>query len=235
MDDKQTSVYGFLKNPSMVDFEGHLAGVFFTSGCNFRCGFCQNAQLLGRKQQGITWQRLHEACGEFREKWATAVVITGGEPTIAPDIPEIIDFFQKQGFSVKLDTNGSQPKTLEHVLPLVDYVAQDIKCSPSKYPEFVGFNEPERVKDSIELLKTSGTPYEFRTTLVESYHTDDELCRIGETVRGAQLYFVQPFLPREDLPDPGLREEPRTSPARLREAADLMSNYVQDVRIHGKL
>ena len=228
-----TSVYGFLKSPSMVDFQGHLAAVFFTSGCNFACGFCHNAALMAKQQAGLSWDRLKRAVENFQRNWVDGVVITGGEPTLAPDLGDLIEYFRARGLAVKLDTNGSRPDVLREVLPQVDLVAMDVKCSAEQYPGFVGFQEPDRIRESIRLIKEGAPAHEFRTTVLDSFHTDAEIERIGALIASASRHVVQAFVPREDLPDPDLRTVPRTSPDRLSEVRQLLEPYVEKVVIRG--
>ncbi len=230
---EKTSVYAHLKQPGMVDFSGHVSAVFFVTGCNFGCGFCHNAGLMARRRAGLSPAKLRQALGRFREQWADAVVLSGGEPTLAPDLADLLKFFRDEGFAVKLDSNGSRPEVLERVLPLVDYVAMDVKCSLENYPGFVKFHQPENIRASVQLLKNGSVDYEFRTTVVESFHCDEQMHAIGELVSGARRYCLQPFLPREDLPDPGLRNEPRTSPDRMTRIGELMQPYADEVVVRG--
>lgn len=226
-------IYASLRNPSLVDFPGRLAAVLFVTGCNFRCGFCHNAPLLGTVKPGHSWDQLDELCQRFRRQWVKAVVLTGGEPTLAGNLVEALHFFRERGFEVKLDTNGSRPGILAEVLPLVSFVAMDVKCSLPRYADFVGFADSGAVRESVGLLLAGTTPYEFRTTLIESVHTDEEMHAIGTTVRGALCFAVQPFIPRDDLPEPQLRQTPRTRPQALRHAADILRPYVRRVEIRG--
>jgi len=222
-----------MRNPSLVDFPGRMAAVFFFTGCNFRCGFCHNAPLLATAKAGYTWERLDELCAGFRRQWVEAVVLTGGEPTLAPGLAGAVRFFRQRGFDVKLDSNGSRPDVLASLLDQVHFVAMDVKCSLPRYPEFVGFADTEAVARSIRLLLGSSTPYEFRTTIIEAVHDDAEMQAIGETVRGASSYAVQAFIPRDDLPDPALRTTPRTRPQALQRAARVLRSYVGRVEIRG--
>jgi pyruvate formate lyase activating enzyme len=222
-------VVAYLKQPTLVDFPGKLAAIFFLSGCNFRCGYCHNAALLAAHRDGLPWEHLERAAVRFRKHWADGVVITGGEPTLSPDLPGLIRRLKSHGFAIKLDTNGSRPEILAAVLPEVDYVALDIKCSRATYPRLTGFSEVGRVAQSLDILRTGGRPYELRTTLLEDFHTDADLCEIGRWIEGADRLVLQPFLPREDLPDPALRQRPRTSPDRLRAAANLLRPHVREL------
>ncbi|MFW6414210.1 MAG: anaerobic ribonucleoside-triphosphate reductase activating protein [Verrucomicrobiota bacterium] len=228
--DSQSPVYGYLQRPSMVDFEGHISLVVFTAGCNFNCGFCHNASLISQAKGGISWSRLGTACQEFRKQWVDGVVISGGEPTLwGEELENLINLFKNYGFAVKLDTNGSNPDILKKVLPLIDYVSMDIKCSPDNYPALVGFSTPEIIEDSVAMIKSSGIRHEFRTTILEDFHTDAEMQTVCQLLKGAQRYILQPFLPRDNLPDEKLRNKARTSPDRLQNLEKLMSPCAQEV------
>jgi pyruvate formate lyase activating enzyme len=229
----ESSVYALLEKPSMIDYPGYLCGVFFVSGCNFACGFCHNAPLMGRKQKGIPWNRLDEICRKFKNEWVDAVCITGGEPTLAPDLIQLIEFFRGYGFKIKLDSNGALPDVLKECLPLVDYVAMDIKAGLSGYPELVGFTQTEKIAESVKLIMSSGVDHEFRTTVIEPFHTDEQVQEISELIRGAKRYCIQPFIPKDNLPDLQLRETKRTTPARLRRIEQLMKPHVQEVVVRG--
>ena len=226
-------VYAFLKNPSMVDFPGHLAGVFFVTGCNFHCGFCHNAVLMGRRQQGIGWTRLDAACRQFLENWADAAVITGGEPTLDPGLTGLIEWFRKFGWSVKLDTNGSRPDVLRECLPRLDYVAMDIKAGPTRYAALTGWTDLAGIAESIALIKDRAYGYEFRTTVIESIHDDEQMEEIGRLVHGATRFVLQPFVPREGLPDPEFSKIPRTSPDTLERMRCIMRPHAAEVLVRG--
>ena len=224
-----SSVCAFQKNPSMLDYPGCMSALFFTSGCNFRCGYCHNAALLAGAKGGLPYERLERACEKFREDWVDAAVITGGEPTLSPDLPILIGLFRSAGFRVKLDTNGSKPDAIARVLRDVDYVAMDVKCRLENYPRVAGFNDPDAIRRSIALVRDGARDYEFRTTIVESLHTDEELHAIGEAVRGARRCVVQPFVPRDDLRDETYRRMPRARDERVREAAAILRGYADEV------
>jgi len=229
----ETPVYAFLPQPSLVDFPGRLAAVFFTSGCNFSCGFCHNAPLMGRRQTGLTRERLAAACDGFRENWVNGVVITGGEPTLHEELPQLLRFFKEAGFAVKLDTNGSRPEMLEEVLPLADYVAMDIKTGLSEYAAFCGWKDVAAIQRSVELIMTRAADYEFRTTVVEPHHPDEPMREIAGLIHGARRYVLQPFLPRENLADPTFNRIPRTSPQRLEALRRMMESCADQVLIRG--
>jgi len=229
----ESPVYAFLEKPSMIDYPGYLCGVFFISGCNFSCGFCHNAPLMGKKQKGLPWSRLDEICRKFKTEWVDAVCITGGEPTLAADLIQLIEFFRGYGFKIKLDSNGALPEVLKECIPRVDYVAMDIKAGLSGYPELVGFNRTEKIAESVKLIMSSGIDHEFRTTIIEPFHTDDQMREIGRLIQDTKRYCIQPFIPKDNLPDLRMRETKRTTPARLRQIEKLMKPYVKEVVVRG--
>ena len=222
-----------LSSVSMVDYPGRMAAVFFTSGCNFHCGYCHNAARLGRFREGMTWESFRRQCSEFRTQWADGAVITGGEPTLHPGLGEMIRELKAFGFAVKLDTNGSQPDALERVLGDVDYVAMDIKCAPAKYPEVTGFTDRAALDRSVCLIRSRARNSEFRTTVVPGMQDDADMTAIGDWIRGARRFVLQPFVPREDLPEVALRAVPRTRPQRLVQLCELLKPYAEEVLLRG--
>ncbi len=231
--DQLSPVYGYRKQPTLVDFPGKLAAVFFTSGCNFRCGFCHNYAMLSQRRRGLTWEQLEDACHRFRADWVEAAVITGGEPTLWDDLPALVHHLRSHGFAVKLDTNGSRPDMLAELLPHLDYVAMDVKCSLERYPEFVGYRQPEHIAEAIGILKSATVPHEFRTTIVPGVHDDAEMARIGALLAGARRYVLQPFLPHDDLPDIALRKQSRTTPQHINQAAAQVQPHVHHLITRG--
>lgn len=229
-----TSIYAYLEKPSMVDYPKHFAAVFFVSGCGFTCGFCHNATLMGKRQAGLPRADLAAACAKFKRDWVNGVVVTGGEPTTAADLVELIRFFKERfGFAVKLDTNGSNPDRLAECLPLVDYVAMDIKCGLSGYPGLVGFPDTGKIQRSIDLVRANAKDYEFRTTVIETVHTDAQMREVYDTVKGSRRYALQAFIPRDDLPGETFRTLPRTTAARLHELKTLMDGCAAEILLRG--
>lgn len=226
-------VAALLTQPSMIDFPGHLAGVLFVAGCNFRCGFCHNAGLLGKPMPGMPWEQLRQACERFRQNWVDSVVVTGGEPTLADGLPDLLRFLRESGFQTKLDTNGSRPDVLENVLPLVDYVAMDVKGAPSQYAELVGYDDLDRIRASVCLVRERAGAGEFRTTVIEGVHEVAHVAEIGALIQGAHRYVLQPFLPREDLPEARFRRWPRTSMSFLERLREPVAGCVREVVIRG--
>ncbi len=229
-----TSIYAYLEKPSMVDYPKHFAAVFFVSGCNFTCGFCHNAELMGRKQNGLSIAKIETACSTFKKDWVNGVVITGGEPTRATDLIELIQLFKERfGFAVKLDTNGSNPQRLAECLPLVDYVAMDIKCGLSAYPDVAGFPAIDKIQQSIALIQAQAKDYEFRTTIIDTVHTNEQMKEVRQIVQGSRRYTLQAFIPRDGLPDEEYRNVPRTTSARLHELKELMAGCADEILLRG--
>ena len=198
-----------LQKLTLLDFPGHLACTVFLSGCNLRCPFCHNAALVLPRDDTpppITEDELM-AFLQKRKGRLQGVCITGGEPTLYPDLPVLLRRVRELGYAVKLDTNGTNPRLLRSILDegLADYVAMDIKSSPQGYTAVCGgVDVLEHVRQSAQLLMESGVDYEFRTTLAHPLHTKEDLVAIGQWLQGAKRYFLQQFIDSGDLIGHGL-------------------------------
>lgn len=190
---------------TLIDFPGTLATTVFTVGCNFRCPFCHNPELvLGAGQltsgtENKTEQEFFAFLAKRKGKLA-GVCITGGEPTLQPDLIDFIKKVRALGFRIKLDTNGARPDILKKLLDLklLDFVAMDIKNQLARYSETVGVKvDIERIKLSVELIRNSRLPYEFRTTVVPGIHTEKDFLEIAKWLSGAKAYYLQEY--REDV------------------------------------
>lgn len=183
---------------SLVDLDGKLACTIFTNGCNFRCPFCHNKDLvLNQNIQEISFDEIINFL-KLRKNMLDAVCVTGGEPTLHPDLEEKLKEIKKLGYYIKLDTNGSNPDMVIDLYNkgLIDYVAMDIKNTLSKYSKTCDnvhvnlFN----IQKTINFLMTSGIEYEFRTTLINEFHTIEDIIEIGKWLNGAKKYFLQKFV-----------------------------------------
>ena len=197
-----------LNKTTLLDYPGHVATTVFTGGCNFRCPFCHNASLLGNPtdQMCLSEEEVF-AFLEKRQGILEGVCITGGEPTLQPDLETFIRKVKKLGYLVKLDTNGSAPTVLADLLhkELLDYVAMDVKASKENYQSAVGavhFNLQD-VEKSIELLKKCGISYEFRTTVVKGIHRVEEFEKIGAWLEGCEAYYLQAYRENDQVLMPG--------------------------------
>lgn len=199
---------------SLCDYPCRVAAVVFTQGCNFRCPFCHNGHLLeasaapGALNEHVVLDRLAE-----RRDRLGGVVVSGGEPTLQPDLPLFLHRLKKLGLAVKLDTNGSRPDVLEGLLAdrLVDYLAMDIKAPWDKYARLAG-GAPDLVllRRSVRLIAASGLPHEFRTTRVEAMLTDEDCHAIRRQVPAGSVHKWQRFRSEHSL-DPALRAAPSTA------------------------
>lgn len=182
---------------SMVDWEGKVVCTVFASGCNFRCPFCHNASLALSSAEGVPEKEVFDYL-EKRKGLVDGVCVSGGEPTLSPDLKDFISRIKALGYQVKLDTNGTNPAVLKDLVTsgLVDYVAMDVKNSPSKYPITTGVGDPlvNNVLESARFLKDSGVKHEFRTTLIKEFHTDADMDYISTIVAGAQKYYLQKYV-----------------------------------------
>ncbi|MFC1643731.1 anaerobic ribonucleoside-triphosphate reductase activating protein [Candidatus Omnitrophota bacterium] len=187
-----------LQNLSLVDYPGHLASVVFVQGCNFRCGYCYNPDLVTLdKHFDFSEEDIFDSITR-RKEMIEGVVITGGEPTIYKDLPDFVRRLKNEGFKVKLDTNGSNPAQLEYMLraSLLDYIALDIKTSLPKYTIVTDQKGiEEAVSESIRLTMLSTVPYEFRTTCVPGIVGEEDFRLIAKVTRGAKKYCLQQFRP----------------------------------------
>ncbi len=195
---------GGLQKLTLIDFPGHLAATVFLMGCNFRCPFCYSAELVlpeRVKNQPTISQKEFFSFLKQRKGLLEGVVICGGEPTINKNLPVFVKKIKKLGYLIKLDTNGSNPKILKHLIgkKLIDYVAMDIKAPKEKYTQIIGTsgvrktNVLKKVEKSINILKESGIEYEFRTTVVPGLLGKKDILKIAHWIKPAKKYYLQNF------------------------------------------
>lgn len=185
-----------LQKLTLLDYPGKMACTVFTYGCNFRCGFCHNALLVTEENSDSISEDEFFSFLKKRQSILDGVCISGGEPTLQKDLYDFIKKVKALGYSVKLDTNGTNPNLLKTLLKenLLDYVAMDIKNSPPKYNLTCGCEvDISAVKESVSLLKGSNINYEFRTTTVREYHSAEDFNAIAQWLRGDSKYFLQHF------------------------------------------
>ena len=199
-----------LQKLTLLDFPGKMACTVFLQGCNFRCPFCQNGQLV--LPEKYTYGGISEDdFFSFLKKRASVldgVCISGGEPMIHAELESFIVRIKAMGYAVKLDTNGSCPEKLKQFISagLLDYVAMDIKNSPERYAETVGLPGMDLtgIYKSVDLLKSGAIPYEFRTTVIKEFHEKRNFCDIAAWIKGPGKYFIQNFVDSEDVIQKGL-------------------------------
>ncbi|MFP4036222.1 MAG: anaerobic ribonucleoside-triphosphate reductase activating protein [Desulfobacteraceae bacterium] len=199
-------VIGGIQKSSLIDYPGKVSCVLFLSGCNFRCPYCHNPELVTDTppaDDGVTPGEALEFL-RTRRDFLDGVVITGGEPTLAGDLPELCENIRRMDLSVKLDTNGSRPKAVRTLLEagFVDYVAMDIKTDPCLYGKTPGLRcRPEEILESVSLIMSSAPDYEFRTTCVRPLVDDEVIKKTAGIIKGARRYALQHFQ-GEKLLDP---------------------------------
>ena len=199
---------GGLTKTTLLDYPGHVAATVFIAGCNYRCPFCHNRELvLPDMAAGLSYIDEDEVFSflEKRKNILSGVCISGGEPTLAAGLADFIRRIKGLGFLVKLDTNGSLPEVLATLLAegLPDYVAMDIKHTKKQYPAACGV-AAEGIEASMALLKNSGIPHEFRTTVVQGLHDEEDLLDIGEWIKGGAPWFLQAFVDSDGVIAEGL-------------------------------
>ncbi len=191
---------GGLQKLTLIDYPGKLAATVFLIGCNFRCPWCYSRELVLpeeiKKQPKISEREFFNFL-KNRKGLLEAVTICGGEPTINNDLPKFIKKIKKLGYAVKLDTNGSNPKMLKRLIKnkLIDYVAMDIKAQKVQISKY-----KNEIKKSVELLKSSDIDFEFRTTVVPTIHTKEDILKITKWIGGPNVkYYLQNFRPEKTL------------------------------------
>ena len=223
-----------LQKMTLLDFPGRVACTVFLGGCDFRCPYCHNFQLADGSAKPLMEEGELLSFLERRKGLLEGVAITGGEPCLHPELPELMGKMKALGYAVKLDTNGAHPDRLAAILRegLADYVAMDIKNSPEKYARTAGLQRLDLapVRRSVALLMASPADYEFRTTVVDELHDEADFEAIGAWIAGAKRYFLQAFTDRDSVPFADLHAP---SAEKLRAYADIARRYVPDTRLRG--
>ena len=193
-----------LQKMTLLDFPGHVACTVFTGGCDMRCPFCHNYELVDGSAPPIMEEEELFAFLEKRKGLLDGVAFTGGEPCLQKNLPDLMKRVKQMGYSIKLDTNGNHPDMLRRMMEegLLDYVAMDIKNSPDKYALTAGLRQIDMgpIRESVKMLMEGPVNYEFRTTCVAQFHEEEDFVKIGEWLEGAKAYFLQSFTDRDSVP-----------------------------------
>lgn len=223
-----------LQKMSLLDYPGKVACTVFLGGCNFRCPFCHNGELVLAPAPAELDSGELLAFLEKRRKLLDGVCVTGGEPLLRPDLPELLKAIKALGYPVKLDTNGSRPEDLRRLVEagLVDYVAMDVKNSPEGYPRTVGVPDLDLgpIRESVSYLLSGAVDYEFRTTVVRELHSRADFETLGPWLQGARRYYLQAFVDRETVIAPGLHPWGKEE---MLGFARQMEPWVQEVSLRG--
>ena len=216
-----TEIKGFLET-SFVDWPGKICSVLFLSYCNFRCPYCHNHPLIFHPDQYRSIP-IEDILSNLRsyEDWIDGVCLTGGEPTLHVDLPLLIKEIKREGFLVKLDTNGSNPQVLENLIETrqIDFVSMDVKAplDPFSYRRSAGLPiDLSLILRSIEILKREEVEYEFRMTVVPRLHKEEDIRSLGSQLRVGRRLVLQNFNPENPL-DPSLKKTLPYDPQVLRE------------------
>ena len=224
-------IFGGIHKVSLMDYPGKVAAVVFTVGCNFRCPYCHNPELVPARPKAEVPEEAVLDFLERRRGKLDGVVVTGGEPTLQPDLPRFLADLKEMGFAVKLDTNGSRPGVLAGLFrrKLVDYVAMDAKTAPSLYRSLLGASVPAAdLAESARLVKESGLDHEFRTTCAPLLVNEETIREMGETLSGARLWIFQKMNGgRMLMPDFLERHPGPPGPESLSRFARLAASYVR--------
>ena len=223
-----------LQKMTLLDYPGRVACTVFFGGCDMRCPFCHNAELLDGTAPPVMDEEELLLFLKKRKGLLDGVAITGGEPLLQKDLPELAARIRELGYPVKLDTNGTHPDRLERMIreDLVQYIAMDIKNSPERYAETAGLKEMDLtpVRESAALLLNGTADYEFRTTAVAELHDDESFEQIGQWIRGARRYYLQRFTDRETVPFEGLHAPKKEQMQRW---AEIVRPHVPHVMLRG--
>ena len=224
-----------LQKTTLLDFPGRVAATLFTGGCNFRCPFCHNSGLLSGDAEAAYSVREILQFLEKRKRILEGVCITGGEPTLQPDLEDFIRDIRSLGLAVKLDTNGYRPDVLKALCQkgLLDYAAMDIKAGRDRYETAAGVCglDMKRIDESIRFLLEGHLPYELRTTVVRGIHEAEDFRQIGPWIKGCRRYFLQAFKDSGDIIVPQAYDA--FSAEEMRAFMELVRPYAEEVSLRG--
>ncbi len=230
-------IKGFI-GASLIEWEGKIVAVLFLPTCNLRCKYCHSADLVlhAEELESIPWEKVRDTL-QHRREWLDGVEVTGGEPTLHQELPELLKALKDLNLAVKLDTNGTRPRVLKELTRanLVDYVAMDVKAPlDDRYHRLADVTcDLDAIRQSIQFLKSSSLDYEFRTTVCPAFIDKCEVLAIARELEGARRWVLQPFRPQGCL-DPGMLSLTPYSPEKLGELAALAAPYVEECRVRGE-
>lgn len=232
--DKEMGIIG-LQKMTLLDYPEKVACTVFLSGCQFHCPWCHNAEITSKQLASRMEEEEFFSFLKTRRGFLDGVCFTGGEPLLYPGLEGLIRESKKLGFLVKVDTNGYETNRLRDLVSsgLVDYLAMDIKNSPALYGKTVGIPDLDirPISASISYLLQAGVDYEFRTTLIDQYHSLSSMAEISHWIHGAKRYFLQPFEDRETVPERNLSAP---SPEKIEKMMALFQGKVGQIGLRGR-
>jgi pyruvate formate lyase activating enzyme len=226
---------GGLQQTSLIDYPGKIAAIIWTIGCNFRCPFCYNPQLVNGEIQEIPIKDILDFLDKRKGK-LEAVSITGGEPLLHQDIESLITTIKEKGYLIKIDTNGSYPDRLNQLLQknLLDYVSMDVKASKDNYHLVSGSDvNINNIDTSIHLIQKKAPDYEFKTTVIPPYHPKEEIIKIAEWLQGSKRYFLQQFRVTTPLLSADLTKTQPYSKDVMKDFCDTIKPFFNECAIRG--
>ena len=230
-----------LQKMTLLDFPGKVACTLFLQGCNYRCPFCHNSELLDQGGEAFMTEDAFFAFLEKRKGLLDGVCVSGGEPTLYAGLEALLHRIKALGFAVKLDTNGSRPDVLKSLVEkgLVDHVAMDVKNGPRHYAETTGIPgvSLEKIEESLRFLMTDAVSYETRTTVAEPLHSEESILEMGQWLAGLtpgnkpRILYLQKFVDRDTVAFSGL-----SAPAEEKMAhfVEILTPYVESVKVRGE-
>jgi len=224
---RQTMKIRKIEPITLLDYPDKVASVVFVEGCNLRCPYCFNWRLLEPGTDYIEQSDLFESLEKYKP-FIDAVVITGGEPTLQPDLPQFLTRVKEMDLLAKTDTNGTNPDMITRILPVIDYIAMDVKSDSAGYSICgADYDMFKNIQKSIKIIMESGKDYEFRCTAIYPFLNDHNVYNIGRMVEGAKLFILQKAR-LESVLNP---QFPMRAIENLKFYEDILNSYVQEVRI----
>lgn len=223
-----------LQKLTLLDYPGKVACTVFLGGCELRCPFCHNGELVAGPAPAALEDGELLAFLKQRRGLLDGMCVTGGEPLLRPDLPDLLAAVKALGYPIKLDTNGGHPDRLRRLVEdgLVDYVAMDVKNCPARYAETAGVAGLDLApfRESVSFLLSGAVEYEFRTTVVREFHDEASFLALGPWLAGARRYFLQSFVDRDTVLRPGLHP---CAEEEMERFASLVRPYIPAVALRG--
>lgn len=226
---------GGFQEISLLDYPGKIAAIIWTMGCNFRCPFCYNPDLVFERTKNISVNHILSFLEERKGK-LDAVSISGGEPFLQRDLKNFITRIRDIGYLVKVDTNGSYPKQMKYLLQkdMIDYLSMDVKATKEKYKTVINTSIDIKLIDtSIDLIKNFAKDYEFKTTVIPRFHKEKDIMDIAQWLKGSKRYFLQQFKTNTSLVSPDISNEKPYSYEELLKMCEKIKPFFNECQVRG--
>ncbi len=226
---------GGIQKTSLIDYPDRVCAVFFASGCNFRCPYCYNPEIVFNKTKLIQ-EKYIKSFLKKRKNYLDAILLSGGEITIQPDFVDFVKKIKSYGYLIGIETNGSNPDAIKELIDnkLIDFIAMDIKSDLETYEKAAGVKpDKEKIKKSVELIKNSNINYEFRTTIVPELFDEETAIKIGKWLKKSKRYVLQQFRNEKEMIDKSFKGKKPYSVDKLKKFKKILEPYIEDVKITG--